>query len=97
MTEAELDKLAQKVAEKMEHKACPLGMTQEGVEASTILGRAHSQVHGDDSSYILLLRLGKEADSMAIKVIRWLVIGIILIAIALFGKFGLEHAGRMLH
>jgi len=97
MPEEELNILADKIALKMEHITCPLGMDADAVKAAQMLGAAHREVKPGQSSYVLVLRLGDELTGFGIRLLHWVVICIAIMAIVLLGMFALPHLARLIN
>ena len=95
MTDVEMDSLAEKIAAKMMHANCPLGMDADAVEAARMLGAAHAEVKPRRSSYVLVLRFGDELTNFGIRLLHWTVVGLAVISVALLGLFGIPHLAKL--
>ena len=91
MTEPELDKLADKIVERMEHKACLLNLNAEDAQCVKMWSNAHRQVPVNESVLVWLLRLGKEADGWAVRIIRYAVLALLVLILILFGRMGYDN------
>ena len=78
MTQAQIDRIADVVAERVAHLNCPVGITDEGAKAINALGRSIKEIGATDSDMTLALRVAHEANNLAVRFVRW---GIAVVAI----------------